>query len=76
MAQNVKVAIRIRNLPTWHGRDGKKDSAEYNANIIVADQPDAAKVNRHLVIGDAAMSLELKDFNFDYVFPSTGIHFI
>jgi hypothetical protein len=34
MAQNVKVAIRVRNVPKWFGTDGKKDSAEYQTPIV------------------------------------------
>ena len=74
MAQNIKVAIRVRNLPSWHGRDGKKDTEEYNANVVKIDQPDSTKnnINTHMTIGSEALRKEIKEFSFDYVFAANN----
>ena len=69
MATNIKVAVRVRNLPTWHGRSdgGKeniKESEAYNKSCVVVDRPDPkTRINTHLVIGSAATNTEEKDFS-------------
>ncbi|KAJ3347087.1 Kinesin-like protein kif3a [Kappamyces sp. JEL0680] len=78
MADNVRVAIRVRNLPQWHGRPDAggfniKETAEYNANIVALDAADAKSgIAQHLQVG-LAPAQPVKDFSFDYVFgPESG----
>ncbi|KAI8903086.1 P-loop containing nucleoside triphosphate hydrolase protein [Gorgonomyces haynaldii] len=70
--QTVKVAVRVRNLPSWHGRgESEKTTEQYNANIVQVDQKDAQTgLCQHLVIGSDE---ERKEFSFDYVYsPDNG----
>ena len=72
MAQNVKVAIRVRNVPKWFGRDGSKDNEDYQTPIVVVDNLNPqTKINQHLVIGSEALQKEKREFTYDYVFSPT-----
>ena len=70
--QNIKVAVRVRNLPSWHGRDGTKDGEEYNKNIVECDRPDSTSgINSHITIGDVKLGSELKEFTYDNIYAPT-----
>jgi hypothetical protein len=70
-SQNIQVAIRIRNIPSWHGRDpnSPKNTAEHNADITTVNARDQSTgISTKLQINDPDDVKEAKDFSFDYVF--------
>ena len=70
-SQNIKVAVRVRNIPSWHGRDpnSAKHTEEHNQNIVTVDgRSKKTGVSSGLAIKDPEAQKEDKNFAFDYVF--------
>ncbi|KAI8891936.1 hypothetical protein BC833DRAFT_626320, partial [Globomyces pollinis-pini] len=69
--QNVQVAVRVRNIPSWHGRDPNsiKHTDEYNRNIAKVDgkNPKTGQYTA-VAIEDPEQKKDDKSFNFDSVF--------
>jgi hypothetical protein len=70
-SQNIQVAVRIRNIPSWHGRDPNsvKNTEEHNINItLVNSRSISTGISTQITINDPEQVKDPKEFNYDYVF--------
>lgn len=68
-SQNIQVAVRVRNVPTWKGRGKKSGTADSDGDEIVAfPGPKSSNgTSSSITIQDSGK--EQKEFSYDSVFP-------